>query len=1203
MSETETNLLAESHFRPTRPISATSAAPDFQYYIGGPWSMHLPFAWDLIREVRPRLFVELGVYMGESYFTFCQSVQENQLPTLCYGVDTWQGDPHTGFYETEVGRGVEANNTRYSGFSQLLTMNFNEALSRFVNGSIDLLHIDGAHRYDEVKEDFENWLPKLSDDGIILFHDIMERQRDFGVWRLWQAIARPRASFAFEFGHGLGVWKKKEASEADPRFVRKLFLADGAEQREIANHYAIAAAAADLKAKIRTTGLNTTSLQVFARRDNIPAEHDTTGCDFEVGKWQYLSVELPYGTGDGSTPLRFDPGSEAGVIEIKSVVLRSAATKKILWRAEKSHELSSLAVGGTASVVPQKGVFRILNLGNDPQILLPDLNETWANSPLTFEIWLRLDTSAQTLSACFSTVQANLEKRIALSVQEPLTSEKRSFEQQRATLEKQLRETKEDSQAKQEKVSTLRSQLEWLDREVWNNKVRRADAIARLRDREQWISQLEKSFAWKLAKPLFKLQRHFSRRSKNATSKSDELVCALDGPGSWNASTGLLTLVGSCYARTGSQVVGIRTKIGGKSYFARYGLRRDDIGARQRDRPAALHSGFILEAPVPRDLASLQLEAIVQEGSWQTVLQHSLVAVTIAPSKPPEEKKKARPSATSINVDFQHQNPLLFFRELRAKEVPLVLEPLTQQLQAKKAEETLFSVITPAFDTKPRWLAEAAASLLNQTIPDWEWFIVDDGSQSRDTRETLKLLSAMLPNLRVIFGKRAGISAATNQALDLATGEFVCFLDHDDLLEPNALELIAKKLRQGFDTVYSDQDKLNDETGQLVEPFYKPEWSPEYFRGAMYIGHLLCIRRELAQSVRFRSEFDGVQDFEFMLRVSETGASIGHVSQILYHWRKVPGSVAYSYEAKPKASLLQETAVNAHLQRIGLPARAERGSFQHRLEIVPARRNNLGRVSIIIPTKDAPELLSACLKSIFDKTTYGSYEVILVDNETINPEALKVMQRYPVIRVDLPNPFNFSRANNIGVRHATGEFVVFLNNDTEVLSAQWLDHLLYYARQIDVGAVGALLLYENDTVQHGGVVLGMRGTADHSMRGFTMDSDGYAGSLCCAREVSGVTAACMAMRKSLLLDLNGFNEHFFTSYQDVDLCLRLRARGLRIVWTPRVILRHYESVSRQKSYDMVDRYLLLDQWEEVIKEGDPYYNSGLNLERGDYSVN
>jgi GT2 family glycosyltransferase len=518
------------------------------------------------------------------------------------------------------------------------------------------------------------------------------------------------------------------------------------------------------------------------------------------------------------------------------------------------------------------------------------------------------------------------------------------------------------------------------------------------------------------------------------------------------------------------------------------------------------------------------------------------------------------------------------------------------------SQSPFVSVLTPCHNSKPEWLAEAALSLLNQSLGDWEWCLVDDDSDNLETRKLLELLSHLSPRVRVSFAPRAGISSATNRALDLARGDHVCFLDHDDLLHPSALASMQEKLSEGFDAVYSDEDKLDGATGHLVEPFFKPDWSPEYLRGAMYVGHLLCLRRELAAKTQFDSSFDGVQDFEFMLRVSETGAKIGHIPQILYHWRKTPGSIAEKTNAKPQIGALQERAVNAHLERIRLAARAEQSKLPHRLKLVPLKRESYPRVSIIIPTRDAPDLFGRCLQSIFDKTSYSNFEVIVMDNDTTDERALHLMTEFPVRRIPFPGRFNFSRANNQGVAASTGELLVFLNNDTEVVTGDWLQHLAYYAEQPDVGAAGPLLAYPDKTVQHAGVALGMRGTADHTMRRFPIDVDGYAGSLACAREVSAVTGACLMIRKSLFQELEGFTEYFFTAYQDVDLCLRLRARALRIIYTPQAVLLHHESVSRRSYYDMIDRMFLLDRWEELIEEGDPYYNPNLDLERGDYSL-
>ena len=371
----------------------------------------------------------------------------------------------------------------------------------------------------------------------------------------------------------------------------------------------------------------------------------------------------------------------------------------------------------------------------------------------------------------------------------------------------------------------------------------------------------------------------------------------------------------------------------------------------------------------------------------------------------------------------------------------------------------------------------------------------------------------------------------------------------------------------------------------------------------MYVGHLLCVRRDLALTIGgFDPLYDGAQDFEFFLRYSEIAPKIAHVPEILYHWRAVPGSVAADTQAKGNLEVLQQRAVGSHLARLGLAANAERGDFPHRVKIVPFARRAYPKVSIIIPTKDSPEILHKCLHTLFAKTTYINFEVLCVDNETTDLKALQEMSNAPVERLLFPGAFNFSKANNLALQYAAGEYLIFMNNDVEVITPDWIEQMLYYAEQSDVGAVGSLLLYADGTVQHAGVVLGCRGIADHVLRFSHGGSDGYAGSLSCAREVSAVTGACLMIRRSLFDEIERFNEHFFTAYQDVDLCLKIREKGKRIIFTPRARLIHHESVSRGKYYDLVDHNLLLDRWEPLIKAGDPYYNCNFDVHACDYSL-
>jgi GT2 family glycosyltransferase len=741
-------------------------------------------------------------------------------------------------------------------------------------------------------------------------------------------------------------------------------------------------------------------------------------------------------------------------------------------------------------------------------------------------------------------------------------------------------------------AAELRARVEQAERDAWEQKVRRADATAKLKGRERLLDQIQHSAAWKIVKPIWKIFHRSNKHPEDAGAASD-YAFAVDLPKQWKTSRDVLFIKGWCFSRSGRQIAGIRVKIGKKAKLARYGLERADVVGSFRDYAEARRCGFTVEMPVIPGTSAVRLEAIEQGGDWRPFFEQELERA--ANGEIPEEELTSTAEKPTERI--------LKLPPLSASKAFELIRPGLERHAAKVTGQTpLLSVVTPVHNAKPEWLAEAALSLLNQTLPAWEWCIVDDGSEHRETKRLLELFSNANARVRVSASPGKGISAATNHALELATADYVCFLDHDDLLHPLALEAMREKLDEGYDVVYSDEDKLDDSSGALIEPFFKPEWSPEYFRGAMYVGHLLGVSRELARTTGFDSSYDGVQDFEFMLRLSERAPRIGHIAQILYHWRKTPGSIAEDGAAKPNIDTLQEKAVNAHLERLQLPARAAKAPLPHRLEIVPGKRTAYPRVSVIIPTRDAPEVFGRCLQGLFDKTSYPNFEVIVVDNETTDPVALELMKKYPLRKIEFPGKFNFSRANNQGAEAATGELLVFLNNDTEIVTAEWLQHLAYYCEQPDVGAAGALLIYEDRTVQHAGVALGMRGTADHVMRRFPMAVDGYAGNLVCAREVSVVTGACLMIRASLFREIGGFNPHFFTAYQDVDLCLRLRARGLRVICTPRACLLHDEFVSRPQSYyDMVDRMLLLDQWEDAIDRGDPYYNPNLDLDRGDYS--
>jgi len=404
--------------------------PSIHRYLEGPWQMHLAFAYHLVRELNPNVFVELGVYKGESYFAFCQSVQENNLVTQCYGVDTWRGDPHSGFYCAEIGEEVADYNRRYAHFSHLLARTFKEAVEQFEDQSIDLLHIDGAHRYEDVKEDFEMWRSKLSENGIVLFHDVMEREHEFGVYRLWEEIARPRASFLFEFGHGLGVWKGAPLTNNDAPFLRRLFLANSHERQIIDHHYASIAEEVELAGKTAPSFLKNriapTYLQVFGSRHGASSEEYSRTIEILAGQWCRPRIDLPWGVGDGSVPLRLDPVDRVGMVDLAAITLRSA-TGEILWRANTESGLDELTIRGTASRLPHARSLRLLAYGDDPQIYLPHLKQELFQDPLDLEIVLRFDSAAQSTESAVSGWNESLVSARPTSFPDAETSSSETF--------------------------------------------------------------------------------------------------------------------------------------------------------------------------------------------------------------------------------------------------------------------------------------------------------------------------------------------------------------------------------------------------------------------------------------------------------------------------------------------------------------------------------------------------------------------------------------------------------------------------------------------------------------------------------------------------------------------------------------------------------------------------------------------------------
>lgn len=527
------------------------------------------------------------------------------------------------------------------------------------------------------------------------------------------------------------------------------------------------------------------------------------------------------------------------------------------------------------------------------------------------------------------------------------------------------------------------------------------------------------------------------------------------------------------------------------------------------------------------------------------------------------------------------------------------------------------SVVMPVYNTDEEYLRQAIESVRGQIYPRWELCISDDASTKHHVRQVLEEYAARDSRIKVCFRQENGhISRSSNSALELAGGEFVALLDHDDLLAEHALYLVAEELNQTpeLDLVYSDEDKI-DARGRRFAPHFKPDWNPDMLLSQNYVCHLAVLRRSLLQEAGgFREGLEGSQDYDLFLRVSRLTmpARIRHIPFVLYHWRAIEGSTALNMNFKKYCIEASRRAVDEHCEALGLRGRAVAGEPAC-IGRVRFDMSDGPLVSVIIPTKNKADLLVPLVEDIFLRTTYKHLEVLVVDHESDETELLDFYAQNsdnPALRV-LPfsGPFNYSAMNNLAAAQAQGDLLLFLNNDMRVLHPDWLDEMAGHGLRPEIGAVGAKLLYPDETIQHCGLILGIReGVAESQFQGLPAQAVGFAGRTHTLQNVSAVTAACMLVRRTVFMDSGGFDElNLPVAFNDVDLCLRLGQMGYRVLLTPFARLRHLESASRGSDHTPANhprfrRELdyMLRRWNRELAY-DPAYNPNLSLQGADYA--
>jgi O-antigen biosynthesis protein len=504
----------------------------------------------------------------------------------------------------------------------------------------------------------------------------------------------------------------------------------------------------------------------------------------------------------------------------------------------------------------------------------------------------------------------------------------------------------------------------------------------------------------------------------------------------------------------------------------------------------------------------------------------------------------------------------------------------------------LISVVLPVHNPQRQWLESAVASVLGQTYGCWQLCVCDDYSAQAWVAEYFTTLSATEPRIRFIRSNEPlGIACALNQAGQLASGEYAGFLDQDDVLAPYALDCVAQAVQDSRpDLLYSDEDYL-DREGRRVQPIFKPAFSPDLLRCGMYLGHLLVVRTATLRELGwFRAGFDGSQDYDLALRLTARSTAIRHIPRVLYHWRQHPDSTALDAAAKPYTQAAGMKALSEAAMRRDPRAVVTAGAFPNTYRVrwpVPA---NL-RVSLIVCSRN-PKLLERCLEAVEKHTAHAQREMVLVQHRAGDIAAMdRLLDARPCVRVPYTGPFNFAAMNNLGAGHASGDVLVFMNDDVEPLDSEWLGLMLAHANRREIGAVGAKLVYPSGAIQHAGIVTGIMEGAGHLHRN-TFGSP-YWNWLPFTRNVSAVTGACLAIRRSVFEELGGFDESFPVNYNDVDLCLRARQAGYEVVVEPAALLCHYECQTRQAGVRLEERYLFEQRWAAWLERDDPFYSPHL----------
>ena len=1128
------------------------------------WQEHIPFAFTIMQMLQPKLFVELGTHKGDSYLAFCQAVDTLNLPTACYAVDSWEGDGQAGFYDSKVYDELKAYHDKlYGRFSTLRKSYFDDALGYFSDKSIDLLHIDGLHTYEAVKHDFESWLPKVSEDGVILLHDTNVRERDFGVWRLLEELGLKYRCLEFKHCHGLGVISLGEVPNPPEDFFSK-------------------------------------------------AGHDETTSFFH-----FVGSRISIG--------------QIATRQSEQLNNQSQQLAALLER-EKLHDQQM-------QQRDQRLADLTIALDKQKEMLAQQDQHVWKCNQKLAE----RDQLLEELERQLEVRKQQLEEREILLADNHQHLVKRNEELGETTLS--LSTCKEDLARTVSLLEDCRLQLNCL-----------TSHVEELHHSLSWKITGPFRYAGGLLKPLVDscLPRQ-TERSENVAPPvpcdsiqfNMECISLEENPGSR-----VLFISGWCFSTDSEQPVLLNLSVG-KAVLAQFSCKgeRDDV---TRAFPVGETNGSSLpkcgfeeylslkESDGFIELSSVSPRQVLYRKNLSEISSNN-AAHWLTSGHEKDKKKELRvligitKKATEVvrwnnlfsisnwkfwckcaieEIRLSHlssnaptepstvlaSSPIEAY--IRKNEIKPHLKLLLEEAIEGFLYKPVISIVMPVYNVDPELLEEAISSVTQQIYPYWELCIADDASTRPETIAVLKKQND--PRIKVVSRTLNGhICKASNDAAALATGEFIALMDNDDLLSSHALFEIVRTLQTNTDTdlIYSDEDKI-DQLGNHFDLHFKPDWSPVLLLGYNYINHLTCIRRTVFEEVgKFRVGYEGAQDYDLLLRITECTNRVSHIPKILYHWRAIPGSTAFQATEKPIVSSSAQKILSEALERRGISAKIYNPRFAISLN-VPVQQLNFPddgpEVEIIIPTFNNGNVLQKCIKSIQKRTNYKNFHITVINNASDDINTLSYLSTLEAQGIDVqnisngPEGFSFSRINNLAVANCESDFVLFLNNDTEVIEPAWLSRLCGYLQLPGVGAAGARLLYPDETIQHAGVILGMVGgfIPDHAFARLPASSPGYFFLPGSSRECSAVTGACLLTRKSTFISLGGFDEvDFKVSLNDVDYCMRLRDAGLSVVYVAGAELYHHESLTRSREDDPAELANFRDKYGKNI---DPYYNPNLS---------